>query len=57
MRPKLPPFDVLAGRACAMCAHPYAAWRTRSNRGRAAVLFAYAAGGYLVALSVLFLAS
>jgi hypothetical protein len=57
MLPKLPPIDVLAGRACAMCAHPYAAWRTRSNRGRAAVLFAYMAGGYLVALSVLFLAS
>src|SRR5262245_64029970 len=47
----------LAGRSLALCVHPYAAWRTRSNRDRVLVFFAYAAGSYAVVLTVLQLPS
>jgi hypothetical protein len=55
MRSKLPPLEVLAGRSLAMCAHPYAAWRTHSTSVRVFVLAAYVAAGYAVTLGMLFL--
>ena len=36
-----------------MCVHPYAAWRSRSIRGRTFVVLAYAAGGYVIAFGML----
>jgi len=45
---------VLIGRSLALCAHPYAAWRTYSTRGRLAVLCAYVAASYAVMLGALF---
>jgi hypothetical protein len=36
-----------------MCAHPYAAWRTRSAKGRALVLVAYMTASYFVVLGAL----
>jgi hypothetical protein len=48
------PLAVLIGRSLALCAHPYAAWRTYSTRGRLAVLCAYVAASYAVMLGALF---
>ena len=48
------PLAVLVGRSFALCAHPYAAWRTYSTRGRLAVLCAYVAASYFVMLGGLF---
>jgi len=45
---------VLIGRSLAWCAHPYAAWRAHSTRGRLVVLFAYVAASYAVVLGTLF---
>jgi hypothetical protein len=45
--------EILIGRTLAYCLHPAAAWRIVSLRGRAAILGAYAAGGYLAVLSLL----
>jgi hypothetical protein len=50
---KLPRLDVLVGRSLAMCAHPYAAWRRYSIRGRLVVVLAYTGAGYAVVLGVL----
>jgi hypothetical protein len=41
------------GRFLAYCAHPAAAWRRVSTRGRAAILAAYAGAGYVVTLVAL----
>jgi hypothetical protein len=49
------PIETLIGRGLAMCVHPYAAWRSRSIRGKAFVVSAYAAAGYALALGLLFL--
>ena len=46
-------FEVLIGRSLALCAHPYAAWRTHSTAGRLFILFTYAAASYAVMLGVL----
>jgi hypothetical protein len=46
--------EILAGRALAMCFHPYATWRAHSSKGRAFVLLAYLVGSYVVALGLLF---
>jgi hypothetical protein len=46
-------FDIIIGRFAAKCAHPYAAWRTSSPRGRLVVLFAYLAAGYVAVLTAL----
>lgn len=51
--PKLSSLDVLIGRSLAMCAHPYAAWRTRSTAGRLFVVLAYSAASYGVVLGAL----
>lgn len=45
--------EILIGRLFALCAHPYAAWRTHSSRGRLIVLVAYMAAGYATVLSLL----
>ena len=47
--------EVLLGRSLAMCAHPYAAWRTHSTAGRLFILLTYAAASYAVMLGVLLL--
>jgi hypothetical protein len=47
--------EVLVGRSLAMCAHPYAAWRAHSTRGRLLVLFTYLAASYALILSALLL--
>lgn len=44
-------WEVVLGRALAMCAHPAAAWRVR--RGRAVVLGAYFTAGYVSVLLML----
>jgi hypothetical protein len=49
------PIEVLVGRTLAMCAHPYAAWRAHSLRGRLLVLFSYVAASYAVMLAILLL--
>jgi hypothetical protein len=53
MPSKLPQPEVLVGRTLALCVHPYAAWRSRSAKGRALVLFTYMAVSYFVVLSAL----
>jgi hypothetical protein len=49
--------ETVIGRSLAMCAHPYAAWRSRSVGHRALVLVAYLVGSYGLVLSALFLFS
>jgi hypothetical protein len=44
---------VLIGWSLAMCAHPYAAWRTHSVAGRALIVAIYAVASYVVMLGVL----
>ena len=46
--------ELLAGRALAMCVHPYAAWRAHSSRARLFVVFAYFIGSYAAVLGLLF---
>src|SRR3979490_2352238 len=53
MASKLPQLEVLIGRSLAMCAHPYAAWRLHSTKGRLLVLVAYLAASYFIMLSAL----
>lgn len=44
-------WEVLLGRSLALCAHPAAAWRAR--RGRAMIVGAYFAAGYVGVLLAL----
>jgi hypothetical protein len=44
------------GRGLACCRHPSAAWRVLSRPGRAGLLAAYFAAGYLVTLGLLIVA-
>ena len=53
MPSKLPQLEVLIGRSLAMCAHPYAAWRSQSTKARALVVVLYMAASYVVVLGVL----
>ena len=46
--------EIVIGRTLAMMVHPYAAWRTRSAKGRAVVVASYIAAGYAVVLALLF---
>ena len=48
-------FEILLGRGLAFCTHPSAAWRRLPPAGRALLVGAYAAGGYVAVLSVLLL--
>jgi hypothetical protein len=57
MGSSLPHLEVLTGRSLAMCAHPYAAWRTKSTSGRVFVLASYMAAAYAVTLGMLLLSS
>jgi hypothetical protein len=50
---RLPQPEIVIGRSLALCVHPYAAWRVRSKSRRAFILFAYAAVGYAITLSVM----
>jgi hypothetical protein len=52
---RVTPVEVLIGRSLAMCAHPYAAWRAHSTRGRLLVVLTYLAASYAVMLGILFL--
>ena len=47
--------EILLGRVLAMCAHPYATWRTRSTPERLLVCFTYFALSYALVLGVLLL--
>jgi hypothetical protein len=47
------PWEVIIGRALACCVHPVAAWRSTTRVGRAFVVFAYAAGGFVTTLTAL----
>ena len=49
------PVEILVGRTLAMCAHPYAAWRAHSVRGRLVVLATYVAASYALMLAILLL--
>jgi hypothetical protein len=53
MSSKLPQPEVLVGRTLALCAHPYAAWRSRSIKRRALLWFAYMTASYFIVLGVL----
>ena len=53
MPSKLPQPEVLVGRTLALCAHPYAAWRSQSMKRRALVLFAYMTASYFIVLVAL----
>lgn len=53
MPSKLPQPEVLVGRTLALCAHPYAAWRSQSVKRRALVLFAYMTASYFIVLVAL----
>jgi hypothetical protein len=46
-------WELLLGRSLALCAHPAAAWRILSRRGRAFVLGAYFTASYLTVLMTL----
>ena len=46
-------FEIFIGRSIAMCAHPFAAWRTQSKTRRALILLVYFATSYAVTLGVL----
>jgi hypothetical protein len=45
--------EILIGRALAVCAHPYAAWRVGSAAVRGGLLVAYFAAGYVTAFCAL----
>jgi hypothetical protein len=49
------PLEIAIGRSLAMCAHPVAAWRLSSVRGRLVVVAGYAAAGYLAVFGALVL--
>jgi hypothetical protein len=53
MTSTLPQLEILIGRSLAMCAHPYAAWRSHSMKRRLLVLFAYGAASYVIMLGTL----
>jgi hypothetical protein len=57
MLPKLARPEIVIGRSLAMCAHPYAAWRTRSPRGRLLIFTFYMGASYAVMLAVLLASS
>ena len=46
-------FDILIGRGLAYCVHPRAAWPATTRVGRAFVICAYAAGGFVTTLAAL----
>jgi hypothetical protein len=48
---------VVIGRALAVCAHPWIAWRVSRGSGRALVVAAYFVAAYLTMLSALFFLS
>ena len=52
-QPNRPSLPVVFGRSLALCAHPYAAWRSSSTSGRLLVLSVYVAASYAVVLSAL----
>ena len=54
MTSKLPQLEIVIGRSLAVCAHPYAAWRSHSTKKRVLVLFAYGAVSYAIMLGTLF---
>lgn len=57
MLPLDPPrtrIETLVGRSLAMCVHPYATWRSQSNRHRVFVLVAYVVASYSVVLATLY---
>ncbi len=47
------PLNVALGRALALCAHPYAAWRTQTRTERIFLVLAYAGAGYALMLAAL----
>jgi hypothetical protein len=46
-------FEILIGRGLACCVHPQAAWRATTRKGRAFVICAYAAAGFVTTLTAL----
>jgi hypothetical protein len=51
--PGVKSFEILIGRGLACCFHPRAAWRATTRAGRAFVICAYAAGGFVTTLAAL----
>jgi hypothetical protein len=45
--------EIWVGRALAVCAHPYAAWRTGSTSRRLLIVLGYAGIAYLAVLGAL----
>lgn len=48
-------FETIIGRGLACCLHPKAAWRVLTRSGRALVVGAYAAAGFVTTLAALIL--
>ena len=46
-------YEILIGRGLACCFHPRAAWQVTTRAGRAFVICAYAAGGFVTTLAAL----
>jgi hypothetical protein len=51
--PGVKAFEILIGRGLACCLHPRAAWQVTTRFGRAFVICAYAAGGFVTTLAAL----
>jgi hypothetical protein len=51
------PNEVFVGKLLAMCAHPYAAWRTGTRHARVLLVAAYFTASYAVVLTLLQLGS
>jgi hypothetical protein len=49
------PLEILLGRGLACCVYPRAAWQVLSRSGRALVVCAYAAGGFVMTMTALLL--
>lgn len=47
--------EILLGRGLACCVYPRAAWRVLTRTGRAFVVCAYAAGGFVMTMTALLL--
>jgi hypothetical protein len=45
--------EIVIGRSAAICAHPFAAWYSRSWKDRAVLLISYFTIGYVVVLGLL----
>ena len=55
-QPAVSATERVIGRALAFCVHPYASWRRLPASGRACLVAAYVAIGYVTTIGLLFIA-